>query len=212
LPVVSTPKSLPADEVASAAGPGEKNAEPKRDPEVVVHVAGAVKHPGVYHLHAGARNDDAVKAAGGLAGNANEASVNLAAPAVDGAQLYIKNQTEQPSGGAGEDGSAAPPITSSVRPGKSAGASKPATKASNGVRPESSKPAKLKDPSEGKINLNTASSEELQRISGIGPAMAEKIISYRQESHGFQSIDDLLQISGVGAKKLAKWSPFLKLH
>lgn len=53
----------------------------------------------------------------------------------------------------------------------------------------SGKPAKLKDPSEGKVNINTASAEELMRIPHIGPVVAEKVIAYRQENHGFQSVD-----------------------
>jgi len=184
----------------------------KADPEIVVHVAGAVKHPGVYHLHNGARNDDAVRAAGGLAANANEASLNLAAPATDGAQLYVKNTTEQPSGGASDDSPVAPPGPG-IKAGKSTLTSRGGTpKSAARLQASSGKPSKLKDPSEGKININTASAEDLQRVSGIGPAMAAKIIAYRQESHGFQSLDDLLQISGVGSKKLSKWSPFFRLH
>ena len=62
------------------------------------------------------------------------------------------------------------------------------------------------------VNINTASAEELQRISGIGPSMAEKIIAYRQENHGFQSVDDLMQVSGIGPKKFEKMAPFIKLR
>ena len=64
----------------------------------------------------------------------------------------------------------------------------------------------------GKININTASAEELQRLPNIGPAMAEKVIAYRQENHGFQSAEDLMQVSGIGPKKYAKISPLIKIH
>ena len=56
----------------------------------------------------------------------------------------------------------------------------------------------------GKINLNTATSEQLQTISGIGAKRAEDIVAYR-ESHGsFQSVDDLKNVSGIGDKTLDK--------
>ena len=178
--------------------------------EVVVHVVGAVKRPGVYHLRSDARNDDAVKAAGGLSADANGASVNLAAHAVDGAQLYVKTLKQQPTGGADSDMSGMPtPSPTHGAPGKL-----PANVAKHGAAGggTGAKPAKLKSPSEGKINLNTASAEDLQRISGIGPSMAEKILAYRQENHGFQSVDDLMQISGIGEKKFAKMRPFVKVR
>jgi competence protein ComEA len=206
----ASPSPASTATAANPDTPGDPPVTVKPDPEVVVHVAGAVKHPGVYHLHPGARNDDAVKAAGGLTGSANEASLNLAAPAIDGAQLYVKNLSEQPVGGATED-TAVPhslgdPLA--IPPASAHGSKANATAAAHSV----AKPSKLKSPSEGKININTASSDELQRVSGIGPAMADKIIAYRQENHGFQSLDDLLQISGIGAKKFAKMAPCMKIR
>ena len=57
---------------------------------------------------------------------------------------------------------------------------------------------------DGKINLNTATSEELQTISGIGAKRAEDIIAYRESHGGFQSVDDLKNVSGIGDKTLDK--------
>lgn len=62
--------------------------------EYVVHVAGAVSSPGVYHLAVGARVVDAVAAAGGLAGDAQPDAVNLAAPVVDGQRVYVPHVGE----------------------------------------------------------------------------------------------------------------------
>lgn len=56
----------------------------------------------------------------------------------------------------------------------------------------------------GKINLNKATSEELQTISGIGAKRAEDIINYRESKGGFQSVDDLKNVSGIGDKTLEK--------
>ncbi|WP_017755854.1 helix-hairpin-helix domain-containing protein [Calidifontibacillus oryziterrae] len=55
-----------------------------------------------------------------------------------------------------------------------------------------------------KININTATVEELQRLQGIGPSKAESIITYREEHGRFQTINDLLNVSGIGEKSLEK--------
>ncbi|UGB29590.1 helix-hairpin-helix domain-containing protein [Metabacillus sp. B2-18] len=55
-----------------------------------------------------------------------------------------------------------------------------------------------------KININIATSEELQTLSGIGPSKAEAIISYREENGKFKTIEGLLEVSGIGEKSLEK--------
>lgn len=55
-----------------------------------------------------------------------------------------------------------------------------------------------------KINLNTATENQIEELQGIGPALAKKIIEYRQTKGGFHSIDDLKNVSGIGEKKFAQ--------
>ncbi|EJQ49016.1 comEA protein [Bacillus cereus BAG6X1-2] len=58
--------------------------------------------------------------------------------------------------------------------------------------------------SEGKVQINTASKEQLEKITGIGSRKAESILKYREEHGPFQKIDDLLEIDGIGRKSLEK--------
>jgi len=58
--------------------------------------------------------------------------------------------------------------------------------------------------SDGKININQADAKALDSLPGIGPAMAERIIAYRKQSGGFQSLDELKKVQGIGEAKFAK--------
>ena len=59
------------------------------------------------------------------------------------------------------------------------------------------------------INLNTATAEELQRLEGVGEVLSGRIIAYREKHGSFRSIEDLLDVQGIGTTRLEKWRPYL---
>lgn len=62
------------------------------------------------------------------------------------------------------------------------------------------------------IDVNTASEDELQVVPGIGPAMAQRIISWREQHGPFERIEDLLNVRGIGVKTLEKLRPYLMVR
>jgi competence ComEA-like helix-hairpin-helix protein len=62
------------------------------------------------------------------------------------------------------------------------------------------------------VNINTATLDQLVGLPGIGPATAEKILEYRKENGPFESTEDLLEVNGIGPKKLAQIRPYLRLE
>ena len=58
---------------------------------------------------------------------------------------------------------------------------------------------------EGPVDINAAGLDELQRLTGIGPALAQRIIDYRGEHGPFRSVEDLLEVKGIGEATLEKF-------
>jgi len=62
------------------------------------------------------------------------------------------------------------------------------------------------------LNINTATAEELQTLSGVGPQMAQKIIQHRETYGSFSSVQDLTNVKGIGEKTLEKLKPFISVE
>lgn len=147
---------------------------------VAVHVVGAVVQPGVYHLSAGARADDALRAAGGASANADLRRVNLAAVVLDGEQLVIPRVGERVTA------SIAAPVGANPRASQSSATTVPLV-----------------------VDLNRATVDDLDRLPGVGPATARAIIDHRTRNGPFASVDDLLAVRGIGPAKLAEIRPWV---
>ena len=68
-------------------------------------------------------------------------------------------------------------------------------------------PAHIND--EGKLNINTATKEELQLLDGIGEALSQRIVEYRTQNGAFKSTDELLNISGIGPATLEQIAAYI---
>ena len=140
---------------------------------IVVHVAGEVKNPGVYTLSTSARMIDAVLAAGGATARADLEVINLATPLIDSSQIYVPAR-----------GSAERPVFARPQPGM------------NGVQSTQSSPD-----TNGIVNINRASVTELDALPGVGPSTAQAIVDYRTTNGPFGSPEDLLNVKGIGPAK-----------
>jgi competence protein ComEA len=176
-PEASSPGPSPSSRDGSAAD-AAADAGASTGAVLLVHVLGAVASPGVYELDESARVFDAVAAAGGFIDQADQASVNLARPLIDGEQLRVLAMGE------------APPVAAGDAPGSSGGGS------AGGAAAGSAGAAGAG----AKVNLNAATELELDGLPRIGPAMAARIIAWRTDNGPFTSVDDLLQVTGIGDK------------
>ncbi|MBQ8880883.1 MAG: helix-hairpin-helix domain-containing protein [Oscillospiraceae bacterium] len=64
---------------------------------------------------------------------------------------------------------------------------------------------------DGKMDINTATAQQLQLLPGIGEALAQRIIEYRTEHGGFSSVEDLMNVSGIGEKKFEGLRDYVKI-
>ena len=133
------------------------------EPEIFVDVAGAVNRPGVYSLTGKSRVIDAIKAAGDAAPGADLSTINLARVLNDGEQIYVDTTVVNSAG----------------------------------------KQVSKKAPT-GPININRATARQLDALDGIGPVIAGRIVQYRKVNGSFLSIEDLQKVSGIGPAKFAQ--------
>jgi competence protein ComEA len=145
---------------------------------VTFDISGEVLKPGVYKLNKGGRVVEAMAMAGGMAANADrewvEKNINLARVVADGEKIYIPKINNQT------------PITN------------------NQTNSNNQLPITKQVLGSGVININTANVGELDKLSGIGPAIAQRIIDYREKYGEFKDINEIKMVSGIGDKMFEK--------
>lgn len=174
--VLAPDSAFTVEKVDASQGESEQVASAQsQTASLFVHVGGSVAHPGLYELAGDARVQQAIDAAGGFAEEAAVDALNLAREVKDGEQIIVPNLQQV-------TGSEAAPAAAD--PGVSA--------ASSG-----------KTFANGKIDINTATADQLQQLNGVGPALAQRIVADRQAGGPFKTVEDLKRVSGIGDKKYA---------
>lgn len=161
----------------AAAGIPDSSPRGTAATKIFVHVVGEVERPGVVELETGARVLDAIAAAGGATPQAELSAVNLARTVTDGEQIVVL------------DAEAAAQLPAGSAQGNAPGASGGGPGGSAG----------------GGINVNSASVDELTELPGIGPALGQRIVDWREANGPFTSVEQLTEVSGIGAKTLEKF-------
>ena len=137
--------------------------------DVLVDIKGAVKKPGVYKLSSSSIVNDVIVLAGGLNKNASTDDINLSKAIYNEMVIYVSTKDEIKN-------------------------------KNNSTVIQSNNDSNIDNecvPS-NKVNINTATLNELQNINGIGEAKAQKILEYRNTNGSFKSIEDIKNVSGIG--------------
>ncbi|XVQ13398.1 helix-hairpin-helix domain-containing protein [Spirillospora sp. CA-255316] len=175
------PQPVPAPEQAAGPSPAPvpSAAVPaSQGSQVVVHVYGKVRRPGVVTLPSGSRVADAIKATGGVRPGAATGSLNLARKVIDGEQIPVGVRAPQSAQAAGPT---APSPPAAAAPGAPGGAGAPGAP----------------------LDLNTATVEQLDQLPGVGPVLAQRIVDHRTQHGAFRSVDQLQEVSGIGSRRFA---------
>jgi competence protein ComEA len=157
--------------------------------QIFVQVAGAVRRPGVYQMGADARVFQAVLEAGGFTDEADQEGVALAASLIDGCRVYVPRVGELT-------------VETIQAP----------TQSSAGITGgSSSEGSTAGGSSTNSVSLNSATLEQLDALPGIGPALAQQIIDYRETQGPFASVDQLTDVPGIGPAKLEQLRLLVRL-
>jgi competence protein ComEA len=170
-------------------------------PDIRASIAGEVVVPGTYTLRGDARVTDLIAAAGGYTDKADRNAFNPAARVGDGQQFVIPTPSARTA-------TAAPrPATTPAPASTSTPASTPLPTGATGTAattaPTITPPANAtatRATAATRVNINTATKEELEALPAIGPAIAQRIVDDRAAHGPFKQIEDLARVRGISAR------------
>ena len=167
--------------------------------DVFVDLKGEVVNPGVYMISSDKKIIDVINMAGGLTDNADTSLINLAKSVKDEMVVIIYSKNDVINAKYKNDNKIK---SNSIKEDILLGVVNDAclnTKSDNNKKDTSDvKDTNDNDISNGKVNINTASISDFQKLSGIGEGRAKAIVEYREEHGSFRSIEDIKNVSGIG--------------
>lgn len=183
----------------------EINIENEIVSEVLVDVKGAVKKPGVYKLSSDSVVNDAIELAGGLKSGASTKYINLSKKVLNEMVIMVYTSSEINKM---NNNSLETCVVASENVKNCEGSSIVVTedKNSNQVN-DTNETINSND----KISINTASKDELMKLDGVGESKALAIIEYRNTNNGFKTLEELMNVSGIGDKAYNKIKDNIKL-
>ena len=180
--------------------------------KIKVYVVGEVKNPSVVTIEKGQIIEDAVLLAGGFTENADVENINLAYVLTENVMLQIRPKKDISEKDISEKDISEKDISEKDVPEKESipqnTSEEKSDKIFTGINIVSdSGGAVVGENTESlnlKININTASKEQLTELPGVGPAIADNIIAFRQENGRFEKIEDIMNVSGIGDAKFKR--------
>ena len=189
------------------------NQEAISEPTIVVYVCGHVKRSGVYELPVNSRVYEAVNAAGGLLPDAAQDLINQAEIIYDGQKLYIpskKEMTSEVNGGNCTSNNTSIQILSGGTQNGIYNSNNPTNNTMQNINSNGNSLAG--QAAMMRININTASAQELTAIPGIGSTKAAAIVSYRDNGGKFVKLEDITNVSGIGPSTYEKIKDYITLN
>ena len=194
------------------------------EPDIKVYIRGAVNNPGLYEVGADLRLCELIDKAGGTTENASLDMLNLAAILIDGTTVTVPSAADtEPEKAVKMQASDAEPdlpavpeeayiaheyYTTAVLPTAIAEPRESPSHESNPV----TQPERVKKIESGTININSAGKDELMQLPGVGEATANKIVTYREQSGGFNAVEEIMNVSGIGEKKFEAMKQFITVE
>lgn len=176
----------------------------KIEDEIKVYVVGCVNNPGIVTLKKGQMIDDAIKLAGGVTEEADVSNINLVYKLKENVTLRIlpkqeKQVAQAPQVVSAQQASNPAPPAPVVEFIAETGSGVVIDNGSNGTTGSSGQ-----QKSGGKININSASAEQLDSLPGIGIETAKDIIAFREKNGDFKTINDIMKVTGIKESKFSK--------